>query len=158
LDILVYNSDEIISSANLNRSDNTEATEWFEKYAGDIDIYPSTNIAYVVFRMLFKIENAQLCLHQFEGRAGQYLNETGFQEGLHLPLENIANVSSQPKKKVHLWNCDGNTQHFEPCVLQGEQQVNYVNLKVIEWNKTAKKRLMDTGTGTGLGHKNRKIK
>jgi hypothetical protein len=150
MDILVFNSEIIIKSANLCESDEIESINWFEDYSnhfGVIENYPSNVIAFVVFNFLFKTNNTHLCLHQFEGRReNTYLDETIFiiSEGVNAYLPLSAVNLDMDKKKIHLWNCDtSEVQHFEPAILQSEQQKVSINAK--DWTTNTKQMMINFG-------------
>ena len=151
MDVLIINSEKIVESANLCPSDRLEVVAWFSDYSnhfGEIHEYPSLVIAYIVFRMLFKSHDVQLCMHQLStwGDGQQYLDETVFidsgGEMAYLPL-NIVHIVKD-KKKIHLWNCDTvKSKHFEPAILHMEQQE--VNLSASRWITDMKQRMLTTG-------------
>lgn len=156
MEVLVTNYKKFIEAANLNQTDSIEALEWFQDYSthfGDINKnnYPSIVIAYIVFRLLFKSNNVQLCMHQLShwGGKNNYLDATGFvnTEGVttYIPLSLVPPINYQ--KKIHLWNCDNRkNKHFEPALLYNEQKE--VKLSATEWSISMKERMMSIGIET----------
>jgi hypothetical protein len=153
MEVLVTNHEKFVEAANLNQSDSVEALEWFHDYSTHIGViedenYPSIVIVYIVFRLLFKNNDVQLCMHQLStwGNKDCYLDATGFVNSggviTYLPLSTIHLVNYQ--KKVHLWNCDDRTnQHFEPVLPHDEQKE--VNVSASGWIVGMKERMRVAG-------------
>lgn len=150
MEVLVTNCEKFVKSVNFSDCDTLELIGWFKDYKrnGTITVYPCHMIAYIVFILLFKSNNCQLCMHQLADSGGKnYLDPTVFvdSEGSMqlLPLNTLSLSTAHvvaSKKKIHLWNChlDG-VAHFEPAVLQSEQKE--MNLKVSEWTQLMQQRL-----------------
>ena len=151
LDILVFNSDKIIEDASLCEGDTVNATDWFNEYSdhlGEIVDYPCSVIAYIVFRLLFKSEFVQLCIHQIDQRTNQYLDATGFVNSqgsiLCLPLSLVSN--NVEKKKIHLWHqYKFQKGHFEPALLQSDQEK--VCVSATKWIDIVKQMMYAGGIG-----------
>jgi len=153
LEVLIENLNDLLSESESNKQtfafkpagdEETTIRTWFQYYAAYNNIssksrscqsknyrceeFPCSDIAMLVFCVLFNHEVVDLCIHTYDSTAKQYHDKTVLHADcdgyLHYySFSSIADMvaCSRPKKKIHLWHYAGsswsdNMRHFEPAL------------------------------------------